>query len=62
MNTILVWVLVTVGGAHSSDVSYSPQVADLDSCVRMQKAADELREKLRLRGMSTKCVQITVVK
>jgi len=62
MNTILVWVLVTIGGVGATELTFSPQVADLDSCVRMQKAANEIGEKSNARPPSSKCVQISVVK
>ena len=62
MNTILVWVLVTIGGVDATELRFSPQVADLDSCVRMQKATKEISEKINARPPSSKCVQISVVK
>jgi hypothetical protein len=61
MNTILVWVLITVGGANSTQVTYSPPLADLESCQRVQKAAKELTGGER-RGSYSQCVQIQVPK
>jgi hypothetical protein len=59
MNTILVWVLITVGGANGNQVVYSPPMADLESCQRLQKAAEEVRS---TRNVSAQCVQIRVPK
>jgi hypothetical protein len=55
MNTILVWVLVTVGGHYGNQVVYSPQMADLESCKRVQESL--VSRSRRLRGA---CVQILV--
>ena len=52
MNTILVWVLITVGGGGGSQVVYSPFMADLESCQRLQKAVEP--------RVSAQCVQIRV--
>ena len=60
MNTILVWVLISVGGYNSNQVTYSPPLADLESCQRIQKAARELADS-RFRVYS-QCVQIRVPK
>lgn len=55
MNTILVWVLMTV--SHSGAMlSYSPMVADLASCERMQQATRNTLIDF------TKCVQISAIK
>ncbi len=53
MNTILVWVLVTVGGYHSNQVTYSPQMADLESCQRIQQSIEKWAGR-------TQCVQIRI--
>jgi len=53
MNTILVWVLVSVGGYYGNQVVYSPQMADLESCQRIQKAIEKW-------AGQTQCVQIRV--
>ena len=58
MNTILVWVLITVGGYGGDQVVYSPPMADLESCQRLQKAAKELTN----RRLYSQCVQIRVPK
>ena len=59
MNTILVWVLITVGGANGNQVVYSPPMADQESCQRLQKAAEGLRPTSDIR---TQCVQIRIPK
>lgn len=51
MNTVLLWVLVAVGGGKPA--VFSPMVYDLESCVRLQKAV--------LYQEST-CVQVKVLK
>lgn len=56
MNTILVWVLITIGVGNFDPVAYSPQVQDLESCQRLQQAINDLNR------TKTKCVQIKVVK
>ena len=37
MNTAMVWVLMTIAGYGGGEVVYSPPVADLASCQRMQQ-------------------------
>ena len=57
MNTILVWILVTVGPSSygQAAITYSPPMADLESC---QRLADNLYKYVR----QAQCVQIKVVK
>lgn len=59
MNTILVWILITVNytGNGYRTVTYSPPMADLESCQRM---ADIVNKKSNYIG--TQCVQVRVVK
>ena len=54
MNTILVWILVTVSNTNFN-VAYSPPMADLESC---QRLADNLFKYVR----QAQCVQVRVVK
>ena len=54
MNTILVWVLVTVGGYNSNQVVYSPPMLDLATCQFLQKTMSDTH----IRG---RCVQIRMV-
>ena len=56
MNTILVWVLVSVGGYGDHPVRYSPLMTDLESCQRLEKAVREGKYNF------TQCVQIQVPK
>jgi hypothetical protein len=56
MNTILVWVLITVGGYNGNEVSYSPPMADLESCQRLEKVVREGKYNF------TQCVQIRIPK
>lgn len=54
MNTILVWVLVinaNAYGSHSMPV-ISPQMADLESCQRLQKSVN---------NRESQCVQIKIL-
>lgn len=60
MNTILVWVLISVGGYNGNDVVYSPQMVDLESCERLQKSVSATARPDRY--TRTSCVQIKVVK
>ena len=53
MNTILVWVLVTVGGYNSNQVVYSPPMSDLATCEFLQKNMPD--------NIRSKCVQIRMV-
>ena len=58
MTSILVWVLVAVGGYNGSEVSYSSPLTDLESCQRLQdsiKLIADLPDRVR-----TRCVQIKV--
>ena len=52
MNTILVWVLITA--PNNAVMTYSPPLADLETCKFLQK---EIPTKFY-----SKCVQIKVVK
>lgn len=56
MNTMLVWVLVTVGGSHLNEVVYSPYLADLQTCEFLQKNIHSIQY------VNSKCIQIKVVK
>ena len=51
----LVWVLITSGGYNGNQLSYSPPVADLASCQRMQEMAKDS-------GARSRCIQIEIVK
>jgi len=55
MNTVLVWVLVTLGN-YQSAVVYSPPMPDLAMCEHLQKSLYETRN-----VFSTRCVQIRMV-
>ena len=59
MNTILVWVLITVGGRDLDQVVYSPPMPDLSTCEFLQKNATELVPKRF--ALRSKCVQIRMV-
>lgn len=61
MNTILVWVLVSVGGYGGNQVTYSPSFADLESCQRTQQAAKDLVN-TTVNSVRSQCVQVKVVK
>lgn len=54
MNTILVWVLVTVGGSGTGHVVYSPPLKDLATCQHLQKSVGETRPQF------SRCVQINL--
>ena len=58
MNTVLVWVLVTFSNTYYGykTITYSPPVADLESCQRLA----DLVNKAHL--ITTQCVQVKVVK
>ena len=58
MNTILVWVLVsvTVGGSSNNQVVYSPPMPDLAMCQHLQNATHDMARLSR-----SKCVQIRMV-
>ena len=56
MNTVLVWVLVTFGGASSSTLVYSPPLPDLAMCEQLQKSIVATRNQFNMR-----CVQIRMV-
>jgi hypothetical protein len=60
MNTVLVWILVTVNSTYYGykTVTYSPPLADLESC---QRLADNVRMDVD-RSITTQCVQVRVVK
>jgi hypothetical protein len=58
MNTILVWVLMSVTASNST-ISYSPIMSDLESCQRMQKIVID-NEHTRSYRIITKCIEIRV--
>jgi hypothetical protein len=60
MTSILVWVLISVGGYGSNQITYSPPMADLESCQRLQQAAKEVIS--RPYTIQSQCVQIRVPK
>jgi len=56
MNTVLVWVLMTLTHVHNGHVlTYSPHVHDLESCKRMQEQISGSGNVVR-----STCVQIRV--
>lgn len=56
MNTILVWILVSVGGFNSNQVTYSPPMPDLATCEFVQKNMPGYSGYVK-----SKCVQIHMV-
>jgi hypothetical protein len=63
MNTILVWILVSVGGHSGNQITYSPQFTDLASCEAVQNSANKsLRHNGYRHDASAQCVQVKVVK
>jgi hypothetical protein len=63
MNTILVWILVSVGGNGGNQLTYSPQFADLVSCEAVQKSANKSRRDNSYKtDVPAQCVQVRVVK
>jgi hypothetical protein len=59
MTTMLVWVLVTIGGANGPLATYSPPFATEAECQRVSKVLYDFKT-----GSSVKplCVQMTIVK
>lgn len=57
MNTILVWILVTVGGPQLNQVVYSPPMPDLATCEFLQKNMP----KTSPYTIRSNCVQIRMV-
>ena len=57
MKAILVWILVSVsdGTYNHGNVSYSPYLASIEDCVRLQKTVTG-------RDTRTQCVQVNVLK
>lgn len=63
MQTILVWVLVSVGGQFSGMMNYSPPMPTLQECERIQKVIKD-GDNVGNIGMKfhIQCVQMTIVK
>ena len=63
MNTVLVWVLVTVGGyAGVRDVVYSPPMPDLKTCEHLRDSVQVLRDTpTNPTTERARCVQIRIV-
>ena len=57
MNTVLVWVLVSVGGYTGDQVVYSPPMPDQASCEFLQKSMPNKYN----RRYDNRCVQIKMV-
>ena len=55
MNTILVWILITV--PSNGVVSYSPPFADLQTCELVKKQVKEISG-----GLPSQCIQIRAPK
>lgn len=63
MNTILVWILVTVGGKGMDQVVYSPPMVDLESCQRPQASVESLPPKNNWHyQVYSRCVQVRTQK
>lgn len=60
--TVLVWVLVSIGGYGNNTPSYSLPLADLESCQRMQASANEIMSNTGWQKLRSQCVQVKVVK
>lgn len=58
MNTVLVWVLITLGGAGGDQMTYSPPMPDLATCEFLKKNALETRPSAQLKA---RCVQIRIM-
>jgi hypothetical protein len=57
MNSVLVWILITVGGYNGNTVTYSPPMTDLATCEFLKKSVTENTE----RNVRPRCVQIKMV-
>ena len=57
MNSVLVWILVTVGGYNGNEVTYSPPMADLATCEFLKKLVTENTKS----NAAPRCVQIKMV-
>lgn len=60
MNTILVWILVTVSNNSYRIVSYSPPMADLESCQYLAANLPSVAEADKV--YKARCVQVRVLK
>jgi hypothetical protein len=56
MNTILVWVMVTIGGYNGDQVVYSPPMPDLATCEFLKTNTREVVQRVDAR-----CIQIKMV-
>jgi hypothetical protein len=62
MKTIVIWYLITLGGASNNDVIYSPPLPDLATCEQLQKNIGEIPAYGKTQYRS-RCVKLeTVVK
>lgn len=59
MNTVLVWVLVSVGGYGGNQITYSQPMPDLATCEVLRKSAEEVMSKSYT--LRARCVQIRMV-
>lgn len=57
MNTVLVWVLISVSNHYSGFVTYSPPFASLDECEQVKKEVHS--EKLN--NFKSKCVKMNII-
>lgn len=59
MTTMLVWILVTMGGQNGAISTYSPPFATEQECLRIQQVLFEKKTGSAIKGI---CVQMTIVK
>ena len=59
MNTILVWVLVSVGGYGGNQITYSQPMPDLATCEFLLKNTEQLVSKSY--ALRARCVQIRIM-
>ena len=60
MNTILVWVLVTINTGMQANIVYSPPMPDLGTCQHLQQNLPFPYREVDIKN--TRCIQIKVVK
>jgi hypothetical protein len=58
MNTVLAWVIISIGGNYSGMLTYSPPMPSLQECERVLNlvAKHDINYKF-----SSQCVQMTIV-
>ena len=61
MNTVLVWVLISMSNHYSGFVSYSPPFASLDECERVKGEVHSEKLGNKSSKFKSECVKMNII-